>query len=1732
MRSRLKKLLAVLLTVTMVFTLLPAINLGTTKVADAAAGGTFTLVTDASTLAAGDTLMIVGVDDSVYAMSSTQGENNRGQVQLVSGSSAPSSISVSASGVAAFTLGGSTGAWTFYDSDISGYLYAASSSENYLKTQATNNANGQWAITIASNVATIVAQGTYTLNTMQYNSNSNLFACYSSASQGSIYLYKQSGSTPTATPASTTTYSVTNTLTNCTSDGASTVASGATYSANLTANTGYVLPTAITVTMGGTALTAGTGYTYDSTTGAISIPSVSGNIVITAATAVATYPITYTLTNCTSSNTAATITHGATYSTTLTAADGYVLPTAITVNMNGTTLTAGTDYTYDSTTGVLSITKTATDPITIIAEATLDTNRTYTATFYDYNGTTVLSTQTGITAGTFATAPTSPTRTGYTFRGWALTQDGAVVTVASTPIDANTAFYAVYLSNDITIERYVSSAARYGLTESYGYHITTTVQPSGTYVYRKVTSLTTGTPYLLAYNIGSSGTAYVMGNTKTGNYITRIDAGTLSNDGTDYLITSTSDLSAYTYSPYGTTLSGESTGYYCFENTGTGSELYLNLKASSYPSLTTAVCSFDVAMDTNGKTLLTCKTYSSGWTNSTYPYLDYSSSGWDSRGTISPTDSYLYFYEPVPTTQTSDYYVTLMRNDSSVSQTLTQLNNCSVGQSWQAVWQQSADLQNATIVSTTFESSNESVATVSQTGLITLVGGEGEVEFTITVGFLYAGKVYYVTDHEKLTISMTNEYTPVESPTDKDTFPEYPNPGSVSIDKSVIDSSQFTSTGVAQVELSVRGIPDADPADVVIIMDVSGSMSNAVSTTDSTVKLAAAKTSATEFVNGLSTHSYNRVAVVSFSTTATTVLGLTELTSTGKASVLSAIDGLAADSGTNYDAALKAAYTILSAAEADGHKQYVIFMTDGAPGHYNDVNLYSDTDYTGASGVKIDDYFRYTTSGQTNYLFAVSTSGTTFYYGSYNYKGTGVVQPSNYAGYSTFMNQYWYDFCMGNFLTSDWSIIKSGGTTGYSNGGSMDSAPSGLTTYVYNDNIYGAQLKGALSSSQLTTWSLSGQLSNCKLYTIGFGLANGSDIITLDTNYSSSVIGFTSTQCTNLLTQMADTADDGTTRLFYDADTPAALTAAYVSIAETINAAVSDATVSDYMGSQYDLQIGTFGSGTTPTLVIGTYALDDTTRVRTGDMTALETITFTTDTHGNLTAAYSSEIGSGATNIYNATDNTIVGKYVTYDRTIEKFTWTGIEIKDAAELVMRYYVYLTGTMARDDGTGTTIAAYRTQGTYPTNKSAKIVYTNFAGVTAAQTFPVPQLSWGQSRVNYQYYLVNTTGQPVNTEGTVVPFSERTIISSGYRTFALNNSYTIYGGEDVPDGYVLFSPATSYTVLAGTGSNTSSASITDAGYWSDPETEDTTSVVTTKLYQPLVTTAAGAISGITDYTNTGVAFAVRLSSSIALKFNALGAQAHVLYSDLAFTTALYTDGIRFGVQVNLSSLQDRLEVGDYFALGTMMSPGNRLTQTAAFSLSDGLNDLDLMQMSMDASTGVFSFTPTNCWSTSASAKTAKAAVAVTWVTNPNATNGFTYNSETGVTTYTALTASNMMQWTLEMENAATDSDLASLLATAGMTIFCVDKDGGAIQYCTYMMFSTDATTRIAQANREIAYRGVFVRLSDGAYTVNYTYQKINSAQRVFDYYYNSGSDGWSKYAPSMETQLAAALAQQGN
>ena len=146
----------------------------------------YNLVTDVSDLNVGDNVIIAS-SDYAYAMS-TQKDNNRGAAEVVKNGD----VLYSNDSVQIFTLGAgvSDGTYSFYEKD-KGYLYASSSSANNLKLQPTLDANGSWNISIADGVASIVATGTYTRNTMQFNytNNPKLFACYDSASQKGLALY-------------------------------------------------------------------------------------------------------------------------------------------------------------------------------------------------------------------------------------------------------------------------------------------------------------------------------------------------------------------------------------------------------------------------------------------------------------------------------------------------------------------------------------------------------------------------------------------------------------------------------------------------------------------------------------------------------------------------------------------------------------------------------------------------------------------------------------------------------------------------------------------------------------------------------------------------------------------------------------------------------------------------------------------------------------------------------------------------------------------------------------------------------------------------------------------------------------------------------------------------------------------------------------------------------------------------------------------------------------------------------------------------------------------------------------------------------------------------------------------------------------------------------------------------------------------------------------------------------
>ena len=147
----------------------------------------WTLVTDASELQVGDQIVIVA-NGSAVALSTNQKTSNRGQATVTK----TNNTIVLGADVQTVTLeaGKVADTFAFYTGD--GYLYAASSSSNHLKTQTTLDDNGSWSISInASGIATIKAQGSNTRNWLRYNSSSSLFACYASG-QADISIYKLS----------------------------------------------------------------------------------------------------------------------------------------------------------------------------------------------------------------------------------------------------------------------------------------------------------------------------------------------------------------------------------------------------------------------------------------------------------------------------------------------------------------------------------------------------------------------------------------------------------------------------------------------------------------------------------------------------------------------------------------------------------------------------------------------------------------------------------------------------------------------------------------------------------------------------------------------------------------------------------------------------------------------------------------------------------------------------------------------------------------------------------------------------------------------------------------------------------------------------------------------------------------------------------------------------------------------------------------------------------------------------------------------------------------------------------------------------------------------------------------------------------------------------------------------------------------------------------------------------
>lgn len=144
------------------------------------------------------------VNGECDAMSKLQKASNRGVAKVTIGSTLDNGketigIVSKDADVAVFIVGKSNGHITFYSGDskdeknneVAGYLYAAGSKNNSLKTQKIVDPNAEWTVSVSANgAATIKAQGTNSRNLMRYNPNNGnpMFSCYGSG-QETVYIY-------------------------------------------------------------------------------------------------------------------------------------------------------------------------------------------------------------------------------------------------------------------------------------------------------------------------------------------------------------------------------------------------------------------------------------------------------------------------------------------------------------------------------------------------------------------------------------------------------------------------------------------------------------------------------------------------------------------------------------------------------------------------------------------------------------------------------------------------------------------------------------------------------------------------------------------------------------------------------------------------------------------------------------------------------------------------------------------------------------------------------------------------------------------------------------------------------------------------------------------------------------------------------------------------------------------------------------------------------------------------------------------------------------------------------------------------------------------------------------------------------------------------------------------------------------------------------------------------------
>ena len=699
-------------------------------------------------------------------------------------------------------------------------------------------------------------------------------------------------------------------------------------------------------------------------------------------------------------------------------------------------------------------------------------------------------------------------------------------------------------------------------------------------------------------------------------------------------------------------------------------------------------------------------------------------------------------------------------------------------------------------------------------------------------------------------------YTLHVTPKTGNNYPEYPHEGAVRVGKTA-EGVDFQSSGIAKVELSATGVPVKKGADVIIMVDTSSSMNTEVS---GSTRIQVLRESLNNLMRQFQAVGADgepldiRVAIADFNGYVTSGEDNTPYR-------LKSVDHL---SGTTTRAGSNAAQVYTGSAQLNAGA----FVTAGeAASVINSITTSSGTNYDYAFDAvyQLGEAIQAQTGEERDLFVIFMSDGAPF---QYNY----------FSSQSEAAN--WNNWLQGTVTDDMWD----NGAHNYFYNGSgnkhrMAEAIKGDPNAMYpvirkdsTDNYDGQQYMTRVSGLGAT------------MYSIGFCLAQDQAITVDSMEY--------------VLRNIASES-----KFYHKVNTADELSNAFTAISHQIAYAATNARFVDTMGANYDLQMASsnyvLSDGTTKTItpVITVQAYDIYTKAdgvaeseigkRKGTSTVLETVTFNADG----TEAYSDKkVGNILINgvicantfWYNTTGTAVsidtngdgTGDY---NLAPETFYWKMGTINQT-ELALSYYVYLTGSM---EGT-------REAGSYPTNDSATLHYTNWLGNGAQKDTVSPVLAWKSANVSYAFYLVNENGQIIvnKSTGTTGSFANKVAVTNPvvYSEVLLNSQENvqadIVASGVLPAGYTLYDTSATYNVRINSNST---------GGWTITKGKDPATTYVTE-YGGNPTTELSTENAGYDYTHTVVWFAVTytvkaIPDAVVIDYG-LPVDIHVLKNDMFY------------------------------------------------------------------------------------------------------------------------------------------------------------------------------------------------------------------------------------------------------